>query len=157
MYRAFGERIRLERERAGLTQPQLGALVGVSGRTVGNWERGEASPRNSLARLMDVLPGLKDMPLPAEAVAEIRPAPELPHNAVLDAIDADPYLLPEAKEHLLNQYGLLRRIAGTPDGQAHRPVARSLGNASPAEYARLREQAKRASEQNPHSRKGKKG
>lgn len=55
---SFGSRLRAARERAKLTQPQLAALVGVSGRTIGNWERDEADPRNSLTRLQDVLPEL---------------------------------------------------------------------------------------------------
>lgn len=36
-----GDEIREARERAGLTQAQLGKSVGVSLRTIGNWERGE--------------------------------------------------------------------------------------------------------------------
>lgn len=50
-----GTEIRNARERAGLTQEELGELVGVSGRTVGNWERGKSIPRNKLAKLRVVL------------------------------------------------------------------------------------------------------
>ena len=37
---------------------------------------------------------------------------------VLEAIRRDPKLLPEAREHLLNQYGLLRRIGAARDDDA---------------------------------------
>lgn len=50
-----GNEIREARERAGLTQDALGSAVGVSGRTVGNWERGTTVPRNRLAKLREVL------------------------------------------------------------------------------------------------------
>lgn len=50
-----GNEIREARERIGWTQEQLGTQVGVSGRTVGNWERGTSVPRNRLAMLRDVL------------------------------------------------------------------------------------------------------
>lgn len=43
------------------------------------------------------------------------PAPE--EDAVVRAILADPNLLPEAKQHLVNQYGLLLRIQGSPAQQ----------------------------------------
>jgi transcriptional regulator with XRE-family HTH domain len=36
--------IRLNRERLNLSQFQLGALIGVSGFSVGAWERGESMP-----------------------------------------------------------------------------------------------------------------
>lgn len=52
-----GDEIREARERAGLTQEQLAQRLGVTLRTVGNWERGATVPRNRLARLRDVFPG----------------------------------------------------------------------------------------------------
>lgn len=53
-----GQQIRDARERAGLTQEQLAQRVGVTLRTVGNWERGASVPRNRLARIREVLPDL---------------------------------------------------------------------------------------------------
>lgn len=50
-----GERIREARERAHLTQEQLGQKVGVSLRTIGNWERGTTVPKNRKAALEEVL------------------------------------------------------------------------------------------------------
>jgi DNA-binding transcriptional regulator YiaG len=49
------EQIRAGRERMGMTQQELAEHVGVSLRTVGNWERGESVPRSRLAVLADVL------------------------------------------------------------------------------------------------------
>lgn len=49
----------------------------------------------------------------AEPLADARRLKAVPtsgENPVIEAIKADPYLLPEAKEHFLNQYELLRRV-----------------------------------------------
>lgn len=53
-----GRDIREARQRAGLTQGQLAERIGVSMRTVGNWERGETPPTRYAARIEQVLDGL---------------------------------------------------------------------------------------------------
>lgn len=50
-----GRDIRTARERAGMTQQELARRVGVSLRTVGNWERGETVPLNRAGTLETVL------------------------------------------------------------------------------------------------------
>jgi transcriptional regulator with XRE-family HTH domain len=50
-----GTEIRAARERAGLTQGELATRVGVSLRTVGNWERGETVPQNRASVVEQVL------------------------------------------------------------------------------------------------------
>lgn len=50
-----GDQLRDARGRAGLTQEELGLRVGVSLRSVGNWERGEGVPRAKEALVRDVL------------------------------------------------------------------------------------------------------
>lgn len=50
----LGRRIRRLREERRWSQAELGDLVGVTGRTVGNWERGESVPRNRLGALEKV-------------------------------------------------------------------------------------------------------
>jgi transcriptional regulator with XRE-family HTH domain len=50
-----GPEIRTARERIGLTQEQFADAVGANLRTVGNWERGTTTPRNSEARIRSVL------------------------------------------------------------------------------------------------------
>lgn len=52
-----GEQLRLAREHAGKTQAELAEDVGVSLRTVGNWERGSVIPRKHWARLGDIFGG----------------------------------------------------------------------------------------------------
>lgn len=70
-----GDEIRAARERAGLTQAELGQLVGVSMRTIGNWERGETVSRNRLNMLKHVLATFVDSvnsdPLRAATDAEL--------------------------------------------------------------------------------------
>lgn len=44
----FGERLRELREDKGITQKQLGALLGVSGRQVGNYEADNTFPRDEI-------------------------------------------------------------------------------------------------------------
>lgn len=50
-----GDEIREARERAGMTQADLAGRMGVSLRTIGNWERGENVPRGRMARIEDEL------------------------------------------------------------------------------------------------------
>lgn len=52
-----GDEIRLARQRAGLTQQELAQQIGVSMRTIGNWERGDTVPQRHAARIADVLGG----------------------------------------------------------------------------------------------------
>ena len=41
----IGKRIKEARERAGLTQEELGALVGVTGSAITNYEKGTSHPK----------------------------------------------------------------------------------------------------------------
>lgn len=60
-----GDQIRTARERAGFTQQQLGTMLGVSMRTVGNWERGASVPRNKLGAIQHLLDGQAGTDAPA--------------------------------------------------------------------------------------------
>jgi transcriptional regulator with XRE-family HTH domain len=42
--RTFGGQLRGRRAEAGLNQAELGAMIGVTGSAIGNWERGEDEP-----------------------------------------------------------------------------------------------------------------
>lgn len=53
--RVTGDQIRAARERAQMTQQEVAGLVGVSLRTVGNWERGASVPRSRMAAVIEVL------------------------------------------------------------------------------------------------------
>lgn len=50
-----GDDIKRARQMAGLSQGDLGKLVGVSMRSIGNYERGETVPRSALPKLQEVL------------------------------------------------------------------------------------------------------
>lgn len=52
---AIGTRIKRARERKRWTQKQLAGKIGVSQKTVDNWENGRTSPKNSIGALEDVL------------------------------------------------------------------------------------------------------
>lgn len=53
--------IRLTRKRLGLTQEDLAKRLGVSTRTVQNWEQGGAIPATSQRALERLLAGLEDV------------------------------------------------------------------------------------------------
>lgn len=53
---SFGNFISALRERRGLSQYQLGALVGVSDKAVSKWENGVSTPRlGTIKKLLNVL------------------------------------------------------------------------------------------------------
>lgn len=53
--RELGARIASAREAAGMSQDEFANAVGVSNGTVRNWEKGRASPRDSIGRIEQVL------------------------------------------------------------------------------------------------------
>jgi transcriptional regulator with XRE-family HTH domain len=52
---ALGVTIRSARERLHMTQQDLADAVGVSARTIGNWEQGHRLPKNRMGALEEVL------------------------------------------------------------------------------------------------------
>jgi len=50
-----GQQIKTARNRAGLTQQALADALGVTLRTIGNWERGATVPRDKAPAIRDVL------------------------------------------------------------------------------------------------------
>lgn len=103
-----GDHIRAAREAAGLTQQQLANALGVTLRTVGNWERGESVPRNREAKIRSILanhlPGFSqdsisleratDMELLAELAKRLtRPKASAQKAADADRSDKDDYRL----------------------------------------------------------------
>lgn len=63
-----GDEIRRGRELLGLTQSELGKRIGVSHRTIGNWERDETSPQRYEARLRELFRG--QHPAPSTSIAD---------------------------------------------------------------------------------------
>lgn len=69
-----GQQINSARQRAGLTQQQLAELVGVSLRTVGNWERGATVPRDrehAIRAVLSIDHDVHDVGLRAASDAEL--------------------------------------------------------------------------------------
>lgn len=59
--------ISAKRKERGLTQAELGTMLGISGKAVSKWERGLSKPCDEhLAKLIDML----DLPVEASAMAE---------------------------------------------------------------------------------------
>lgn len=121
--RAVGGRwITATREERGLKQAALARALGVTRSTITGYEDGRTGVAEwrvpELARAL------------GRSVTETRRAlgfyvpddvrDEGPTPSVLDAIKQDPYLLPEAKEHLTSQYGLLLRVQSATTEQAAR-------------------------------------
>lgn len=89
-----------------MTQGELGQAVGVSLRTVGNWERGESVPLNRVGALEDVLG------------VSLRPAASAPRSRAEQAIlDSDEYT-PEQKEALLAMIRAFRSTGGATRNHA---------------------------------------
>jgi transcriptional regulator with XRE-family HTH domain len=64
---AIGTKIKRARERKRWTQKQLAEAVGVSQKTIDNWEHGHTKPRSAIGALEEVL----DVSLDDEAVAKV--------------------------------------------------------------------------------------
>ena len=63
----LGTRIKRARERKRWTQQRLADTVGVSQKTIDNWENGRTSPRSSIGALEEVLGvSLDDAPPPSD-------------------------------------------------------------------------------------------
>ena len=134
--------IRDRRAALGLAQGDLAQHGGPSLVTVGQLERGQiARPQPAtLARIDAALkwgPGTSASILRGDARGTVEPAEAAPTqlkvvadqivaNPVVAAIEADPYLLPEAKAHFLNQYDLLRRVTRADISDAAKSVAVEL-------------------------------
>ena len=63
----IGDLIVEKRKEQGLTQTELGAMLGISGKAVSKWERGLSKPCDEhLERLIDLLGLPVDLPITAE-------------------------------------------------------------------------------------------
>lgn len=87
-----GKRIEQLRKRMGLSQEELGAVLGVGRRTVGAWERGENTPRGknllSLASALGATPAeILGSDLVMEAVENYTAGPALDLKALALAIE----------------------------------------------------------------------
>lgn len=70
MVTVSAQRIRMLRERAGMTQSAVAAKIGVTREAVANWERGSSAPRQAMLPLLATSLGVE-----VEALDEQSPAP----------------------------------------------------------------------------------
>jgi len=77
MSNEVGKRIKAARERRKWNQEELAAAVGVSARTVGNWERGATVPKNRLGALADILGPIIDPANDPMVSSRRGPSPEI--------------------------------------------------------------------------------
>ena len=177
-WRALGREVQRARLAAGYSDTAAWAeRVGRSDRMLLGLERGERVGPKTLALVAaalgkdiswvyDILhstqaPAQPAMPAqepagrPLSVVREHLDDPN--QNEVIAAILRDPYLLPEAKAHFLNQYELLLRIH-RPDTERLPYVAHGqrTGPVDPEEETRIEQAAREAADRNPNSPQGKK-
>lgn len=101
----LGQRIRRLREERRWSQAELGDLLGVSARTVGNWERDKWSPRSSLGALEKVF----GTSLTAEE-------PLAQDDPVVRAIEASPLARADRAELIAHYWRLLDASVRQPEG-----------------------------------------
>lgn len=89
---ALGTRIKRARERKRWTQRKLAELVGVSQKTIDNWEHGRTEPKSSLGALEEVLGVSLD--------AEAAPGPAIPRTLLREIMQADG-LTPEERQAVI--------------------------------------------------------
>lgn len=136
----LGQRLRDARERAGLTQQQVANEIGVSLRTVGNWERGETVPQNRLAKLEDLLSVQLRPNAPAlRPVYGTRPQREV--------LELPPGLTPRQRDAVRELVQSMADPAGEPGGELvdlSRPpmpdLSRVAARRGESEGRRLREE-----------------
>lgn len=123
-----GDDIKRARQLAGLSQAELGKLVGVSMRSIGNYERGETIPRTALPKLQEVLgPHLGGHGPSLEAASDAELLGEIAKRfaRVKEAGrgDAAPTKVPDGADNV-NTIDSRRRLASTVTKAARRDGGR---------------------------------
>lgn len=104
------QRIRRARERARLSQADVARAIGVSVRTIVNWESGSSVPRNRMGALEELLNERFTSEGPV-STAPKDPDPHLPVGSGVDPIDLAE-LSAEDREYLRGLYERLRARRG---------------------------------------------
>jgi transcriptional regulator with XRE-family HTH domain len=154
---------------------ELARRTGVNESQISRWLRGIGQP--DLSNLRKIAPTLRRPMLQllvaaghltaAEARMQELPVPTREDVDVVEAIERDTLLLPEAKAHFLNQYELLRRL-GEPaqpvSAEEQQSAVRALKSVArgrrggPSDLdqdveSRITEEVTTAVSKNPHARK----
>lgn len=97
----IGNRIRLRREKLGLSQPKLAKILNCPQQTIDGWEHGKARRPRLLVELSKALCTTPEWLLRQEGPEEL--APSVSKHQVVAAIESlDPRLVPAALEFLRN-------------------------------------------------------
>lgn len=132
--RALAEAIKNRRQELGLGQGDLGASGGPSIVTVGQLEREQIeNPQPTTLKRLDT--ALRWEPGTAAEILAGRKVTRADRRqpTVMEAIERDTALLPEARAHLLNQYQLLLRISASEEIQSV-PVEEEVAEVQPLRY-----------------------
>lgn len=114
----FGNDLRRARETARLTQGELATSLGVSLRTVGNWERGETEPRNARAAIEQALGRpIGEQPAAGPTLAEASDA-----QIATELVNRLAQLRREATQHA-QTIAQSKQSPGSPPGSSSRPGA----------------------------------
>ena len=169
-WRYLGGQVKTARKQAGYRDiKEWAEVVGRSTRVLLGLERGEKVGDDTLERIETalgwelghcevMLTGRPARPDLDAVVIDLVPMEE-GENPVIAAIAADPFLLPEAKNHFLNQYWLLRRVGMQPStsGLAHvarRPGSTPAPEPDPKVEAEILTKVEEAAARNPKGPRG---
>jgi transcriptional regulator with XRE-family HTH domain len=100
--RKFGRSLRSARDESALSQAAVGALVGVTGSAVGQWEAGKIEPSRETVFLLEQVLKLDAGHLSRD-LGYLPPDP-LDRADVVAAIEADPRLTDQARVMLIALY-----------------------------------------------------
>lgn len=124
---AIGTRIKRARERKRWTQRHLAGLVGVSQKTIDNWENGRTEPRSSIGALEEVL-GVR-------LSGEPEPQPAIP-KSLLREIENTDGLTPDERQAVI---AAVKRTLATERGAPAAASSAPAPAAPPAEPERRRQ------------------
>lgn len=149
----------------GENQKAVSARTGIDQATISRWRRGETSP-NSPATVAhfaqaygaNVLEAFVAAGFLTEEEAGMPPRPKIDFYTL---VDSDPDLSPESKEHIKNQYGLLKaasahaRVLSLREEILHNPNLDQKTKEQLLTTLTGTEQAAAAADQDPSSKSGK--
>lgn len=96
-----GTRIRVRREKLGLSQPKLAKILNSRQQTVDGWEHGKARVPRQIVDLAKALCTTPEWLLREEGPEEV--TPQIPKQQIVAAIESlDPRLIPAALEFVRN-------------------------------------------------------
>lgn len=126
-----GEWFAAQREQRGLSQREMGRLIDVSYQSVSGYERGRTAPEDGTCERIAAVFGVTASEVRRRFGKYVPPeVDEVPivQVSALNALLGDPDLEPDLRDHIVNQYRILRdltqvRRAGKPSPDVARAQA----------------------------------